>query len=120
MTITEQMLFEFRFIDVVLGVVGAFRESLLILECHAPDSQAKVKPECGRAVAFSAGLENLHGVAGILQGRRCALALWFTLRQKHDEQQRKVAWETLQKAKELKRLEKLPLFTPEVATHVEL
>lgn len=31
MTITEQILFEFRFIDAVLGVVGAFRESLLIL-----------------------------------------------------------------------------------------
>lgn len=79
-----------------------------------------MKPECGRAVSFSAGLENLHGVAGVLGGRRCALALWFTLRQKHDEEQRKVAWETLQKAKELKRLETAPLFTPEVATHVEL
>ena len=83
-------------------------------------SQAKLKPECGRAVAFSAGLENLHGVAGIREGRRCALALWFTLRQKHDETQRKVAWGILQKAKEQKRLEELPLFTPEVATHVEL
>lgn len=71
-------------------------------------------------MAFSAGLENLHGVAGVREGRRCALALWFTLRQKHDEQQRKDAWETLQKAKEQKRLEKLPLFTPEVASHVEL
>lgn len=82
--------------------------------------QAKLKPECGRAVAFSAGLENLHGVAGIRQGRRCALALWFTLRQKHDETQRKVAWDILQKAKEQKRLEQLPLFTPEVASHMEL
>lgn len=84
------------------------------------DFQAKLKPECGRAVAFSAGLENLHGVAGIREGRRCALALWFTLRQKHDEAQRKTAWDLLQRAKEQRRLEKLPLFTPEVATHVEL
>ena len=89
----------------------------------APASQARVKPECGRAVAFSAGLENLHGVAGVLEGRRCALALWFTLRKKHDEQQRQTAWKTLQKAKEQERLEKLPLFSPEVpevAAHVEL
>jgi len=82
--------------------------------------QAKLKPECGRAVAFSAGLENLHGVAGIREGRRCALALWFTLRQKYDETQRQVAWGILQQAKEQKRVEEMPLFTPEVATHVEL
>ena len=71
-------------------------------------------------MAFSAGLENLHGVAGIREGRRCALALWFTLRKKHDEQLRKVAWETFQMAKEEKRLEELPLFKPEVAAHSEL
>ena len=82
--------------------------------------QAQLKPECGRAVAFSAGMENLHGVAGIREGRRCALALWFTLRKKHDETQRYEAWDIFQKAKEQKRLEELPIFTPKVATHVEL
>lgn len=104
----------------VLCIVTALGSHYWFFRGHALDSQAKLKPECGRAVSFSAGLENLHGVAGVLGGRRCALALWFTLRQKHDEEQRKVAWETLQKAKELKRLETAPLFTPEVATHVEL
>ncbi|XP_015765326.1 PREDICTED: prolyl 3-hydroxylase 2-like [Acropora digitifera] len=82
--------------------------------------QARLKPECGRAVAFSAGQENLHGVAGIRKGQRCALALWFTLRQKHNETQRQAAWNILQKAKEQKQLKQLPLFTPEVATHMEL
>ena len=82
--------------------------------------QAKLKPECGRVVAFSAGLENLHGVAGVREGRRCALALWFTLRRKHDEAQRHEAWNIFKMAKEQKRLEQLPVFTPEVATHVEL
>lgn len=43
--------------------------------------QGVVRPRCGRVVAFSAGGENLHGVAGVRNGKRCAAALWFT----HDE-----------------------------------
>lgn len=38
-----------------------------------------VKPKCGRMVAFSGGMKNIHGVRGIKSGRRCALPLWFTL-----------------------------------------
>ena len=44
-----------------------------------------VKPKCGRMVGFSAGKENLHGVHAITKGKRCAVALWFTLDPKHTE-----------------------------------
>ncbi|XP_077573638.1 prolyl 3-hydroxylase 2 isoform X2 [Stigmatopora nigra] len=39
---------------------------------------ATVKPKCGRVVAFSSGGENPHGVKAVTNGRRCAVALWFT------------------------------------------
>ena len=112
---------EYFYLSSVSIAVGSkqtdkWKVSLVILF----NCQAKLKPECGRVVAFSAGLENLHGVAGVREGRRCALALWFTLRKKHDEAQRHEAWNIFKMAKEHKRLEKLPVFTPEVATHVEL
>ncbi|XP_030848736.1 prolyl 3-hydroxylase 1 isoform X3 [Strongylocentrotus purpuratus] len=42
-------------------------------------AQAQVNPKCGRLVGFSAGEENLHGVRGVIHGRRCALAMWYTL-----------------------------------------
>ena len=42
--------------------------------------QARVRPKCGRFVAFrSNGVENLHGVLGVRKGIRCALPIWFTL-----------------------------------------
>ncbi|XP_078367038.1 prolyl 3-hydroxylase 1-like isoform X2 [Oculina patagonica] len=112
--------YTWRDYSALLYLNGDFKGGEFLFANPDDSIQAKLKPECGRAVAFSAGLENLHGVAGVREGRRCALALWFTLRQKHDEQQRKDAWEIFRKAKEQKRLEKLPLFTPEVASHVEL
>ena len=37
-------------------------------------------------VGFSAGKENMHGVQAVTHGRRCAVALWFTLDPKHKEQ----------------------------------
>lgn len=45
--------------------------------------QSVVEPKCGRGVAFTADDKNLHGVTGVIKGKRCALALWFT----HDESQ---------------------------------
>ncbi len=36
-------------------------------------------------VGFSAGKENLHGVHAITKGKRCAVALWFTLDPKYVE-----------------------------------
>ncbi|XP_019647021.1 PREDICTED: prolyl 3-hydroxylase 3-like [Branchiostoma belcheri] len=48
-------------------------------------AEATVQPRCGRLVAFSSGPENPHGVQAVLQGRRCALAMWYTLDKQHDE-----------------------------------
>lgn len=48
--------------------------------------QAQVRPKCGRLVAFSSGEENPHGVWAVTRGRRCAIALWYTLSQEHAEQ----------------------------------
>lgn len=50
-----------------------------------------IQPRCGRMVAFSAGGENLHGVRGIRNGKRCAVALWFTQDEKYLEYERVVA-----------------------------
>lgn len=49
---------------------------------------------------FSAGPENLHGVLGVEQGKRCALGLWFTKLQEHEEMERILAKETVQIIKE--------------------
>ncbi|KAI6656018.1 Prolyl 3-hydroxylase 1-like [Oopsacas minuta] len=49
-----------------------------------PDIRIGTK-HCGRMVGFSAGEENLHGVLPVTQGKRCALALWFTLDRAHNE-----------------------------------
>lgn len=47
--------------------------------------QAQVQPQCGRAVGFSSGSENPHGVKAVTKGQRCAIALWFTLDPRHSE-----------------------------------
>ncbi|KAL5489009.1 hypothetical protein EMCRGX_G018048 [Ephydatia muelleri] len=44
-----------------------------------------VSAHCGRMVGFSAGKENMHGVTAVTKGRRCAVALWFTLDPDHQE-----------------------------------
>ncbi|XP_075528465.1 prolyl 3-hydroxylase 2-like [Dermacentor variabilis] len=54
--------------------------------------EASVKPKCGRAVAFSAGAENLHGVLPVEDGRRCALATWYTFDPKYREREREFAY----------------------------
>lgn len=53
--------------------------------------QGIIRPRCGRMVAFSAGGENLHGVRGVRNNRRCAVALWFTQDEKYLEYERVVA-----------------------------
>lgn len=45
---------------------------------------------------FSAGPENLHGVLGVEEGKRCALGLWFTKLHEHEEMERILAKETVQ------------------------
>lgn len=56
--------------------------------------QANVHPKCGRLVAFSSGKENPHGVRAVSQGRRCAIALWYTHSAEHAEQVKGHAGET--------------------------
>ncbi|XP_054706667.1 prolyl 3-hydroxylase 2-like [Uloborus diversus] len=53
--------------------------------------QASIKPKCGHMVAFSAGKENLHGVKAVKKGRRCALAMWYTLNSFYRERERDFA-----------------------------
>lgn len=48
--------------------------------------QEYVQPTCGKVVGFSAGKENMHGVTAVTSGRRCAVALWFTLDPTHQEE----------------------------------
>ena len=64
-----------------------------------------VSPRCGRMVAFSAGKENLHGVRGVLRGRRCALALWFTQNEKYLEYERILALAILERVRQIGPLE---------------
>lgn len=47
-----------------------------------------MQPRCGRAVGFSSGTENPHGVKAVTRGQRCAIALWFTLDARHSERDR--------------------------------
>ena len=47
--------------------------------------QEYVQPTCGRMVGFSAGKENMHGVTAVTKGKRCAVALWFTMDPAHKE-----------------------------------
>eukprot|EP00058_Branchiostoma_floridae_P026525 XP_002612016.1 hypothetical protein BRAFLDRAFT_86987 [Branchiostoma floridae] len=51
-------------------------------------AEATVQPKCGRVVAFSSGPENPHGVQAVVEGRRCVIAVWFTLDKTHDELRR--------------------------------
>jgi len=41
--------------------------------------QSSLRPSPGRLVAFHNGLDNLHGVKAVTSGRRCALAMWYTM-----------------------------------------
>ena len=41
--------------------------------------QSTLRPSPGRLVAFHNGIDNLHGVKAVTSGRRCALAMWYTM-----------------------------------------
>nr|XP_056704398.1 prolyl 3-hydroxylase 3 [Euleptes europaea] len=60
--------------------------NLFFTEMDAVTVTAQVRPKCGRLVAFSSGGENPHGVWAVTRGRRCAIALWYTLSPEHAEQ----------------------------------
>ncbi|XP_078696397.1 prolyl 3-hydroxylase 1-like [Branchiostoma floridae x Branchiostoma belcheri] len=51
-------------------------------------AQTVVQPKCGRLVGFSSGPENPHGVQAVVRGRRCVLAMWYTLFKEYDEMPR--------------------------------
>uniref|UniRef100_A0A6P7GKK4 procollagen-proline 3-dioxygenase n=1 Tax=Diabrotica virgifera virgifera TaxID=50390 RepID=A0A6P7GKK4_DIAVI len=53
--------------------------------------QSKIRPKCGRLVAFSSGPENLHGVKAVKRGTRCAIGMWFTLNPDYVEKHRDFA-----------------------------
>ncbi|KAF7994187.1 hypothetical protein HCN44_011456 [Aphidius gifuensis] len=57
----------------------------------AQNIQSIIKPKCGRMIGFTADEKNLHGVKGVVKGKRCALAIWFTLNEKYYETERKLA-----------------------------
>ncbi|XP_034172904.2 prolyl 3-hydroxylase 2 isoform X1 [Osmia lignaria lignaria] len=65
------------------------------------DADNIVSPRCGRMVAFSAGGENLHGVRGVLRGKRCALALWFTQDENYIEYERVLARAILERVRSI-------------------
>uniref|UniRef100_UPI00398EB076 prolyl 3-hydroxylase 1 n=1 Tax=Pristiophorus japonicus TaxID=55135 RepID=UPI00398EB076 len=60
----------------------------IFTEIDAKVITATVKPKCGRAVGFSSGAENPHGVQAVTKGQRCGVALWFTLDPRHKERER--------------------------------
>ncbi|XP_060124696.1 prolyl 3-hydroxylase 3 [Zootoca vivipara] len=69
--------------------------NLFFTEMDAVTVTAEVRPKCGRLVAFSSGGENPHGVWAVTRGRRCAIALWYTLFPEHAEQERAQAEELM-------------------------
>ncbi|XP_012328263.3 prolyl 3-hydroxylase 3 [Aotus nancymaae] len=73
---------------------------LFFTEPNALTVTARVRPRCGRLVAFSSGGENPHGVWAVTRGRRCALALWHTWAPEHREQEWLEAKELLQESEE--------------------
>ncbi|XP_074857687.1 prolyl 3-hydroxylase 3 [Carettochelys insculpta] len=68
---------------------------LFFTELDAVTVTAQVRPKCGRLVAFSSGGENPHGVWAVTRGKRCAVALWYTLSPEHAEQERVEAEELM-------------------------
>uniref|UniRef100_A0A8C9EQB8 procollagen-proline 3-dioxygenase n=1 Tax=Pavo cristatus TaxID=9049 RepID=A0A8C9EQB8_PAVCR len=70
--------------------------SLFFTEMDTVTVTANVHPKCGRLVAFSSGKENPHGVRAVSQGRRCAVALWYTHSAEHAEQERVKAEELME------------------------
>ncbi|CAC5367426.1 P3H1 [Mytilus coruscus] len=49
-------------------------------------TQISIKPKCGMIVGFDSA--EFHGVKAVTKGRRCTLAMWYTLDKRFDEQTR--------------------------------
>ncbi|KAK2498203.1 hypothetical protein MC885_016223 [Smutsia gigantea] len=89
MCIKEPPAYTFRDYSAILYLNGDFDGGdFYFTELDAKTVTAEVQPRCGRAVGFSSGTENPHGVKAVTRGQRCAIALWFTLDARHSERDR--------------------------------
>ncbi|XP_037736975.1 prolyl 3-hydroxylase 1 isoform X4 [Chelonia mydas] len=87
--VKEPPAYTFRDYSVILYLNGDFEGgTFYFTELDATTVTAEVQPQCGRAVGFSSGSENPHGVKAVTKGQRCAIALWFTLDPRHSERER--------------------------------
>ncbi|XP_032349887.1 prolyl 3-hydroxylase 1 isoform X2 [Camelus ferus] len=87
--IKEPPAYTFRDYSAILYLNGDFDGgNFYFTELDAKTVTAEVQPRCGRAVGFSSGTENPHGVKAVTRGQRCAIALWFTLDARHSERDR--------------------------------
>uniref|UniRef100_A0A8C4UX64 procollagen-proline 3-dioxygenase n=1 Tax=Falco tinnunculus TaxID=100819 RepID=A0A8C4UX64_FALTI len=85
----EPPAYTFRDYSAILYLNGDFEGgAFYFTELDAKTETAEVQPQCGRALGFSSGLENPHGVKAVTKGQRCAIALWFTLDPRHSERER--------------------------------
>ncbi|XP_071431570.1 prolyl 3-hydroxylase 1 isoform X2 [Pithys albifrons albifrons] len=85
----EPPAYTFRDYSAILYLNGDFEGgAFYFTELDAKTQTAEVQPQCGRAVGFSSGSENPHGVKAVTKGQRCAIALWFTLDPRHSERER--------------------------------
>uniref|UniRef100_A0A670IQ31 procollagen-proline 3-dioxygenase n=1 Tax=Podarcis muralis TaxID=64176 RepID=A0A670IQ31_PODMU len=84
--VKEPPAYTFRDYSAILYLNGDFEGgAFYFTELDATTVTAEVQPQCGRAVGFSSGSENPHGVKAVTKGQRCAIALWFTLDPRHSE-----------------------------------
>ncbi|XP_006023242.3 prolyl 3-hydroxylase 1 isoform X1 [Alligator sinensis] len=87
--VKEPPAYTFRDYSAILYLNGDFEGgTFYFTEMDAKTETAEVQPQCGRAVGFSSGSENPHGVKAVTKGQRCAIALWFTLDPRHSERER--------------------------------
>uniref|UniRef100_A0A8C4KKA1 procollagen-proline 3-dioxygenase n=1 Tax=Dromaius novaehollandiae TaxID=8790 RepID=A0A8C4KKA1_DRONO len=87
--VKEPPAYTFRDYSAILYLNGDFEGgAFYFTELDAKTETAEVRPQCGRAVGFSSGSENPHGVKAVTKGQRCAIALWFTLDPRHSERER--------------------------------
>ncbi|XP_027714257.1 prolyl 3-hydroxylase 1-like [Vombatus ursinus] len=87
--IKEPPAYTFRDYSAILYLNGDFDGgNFYFTELDAKTVTAEVQPQCGRAVGFTSGAENPHGVRAVTRGQRCAIALWFTLDPRHSERDR--------------------------------
>ncbi|KAM8796364.1 prolyl 3-hydroxylase 1 [Eudromia elegans] len=87
--VKEPPAYTFRDYSAILYLNGDFEGgAFYFTELDAKTETASVQPRCGRAVGFSSGSENPHGVKAVTKGQRCAIALWFTLDPRHGERER--------------------------------